>query len=347
MTGDAPIVAIDAMGGDLGVKATIQGGLVALKAHPTLTLILVGDQKKIKRVLKKQKALKEPRLRIHHADEEVAMDEAPSQALRTKKKSSMRLAIDLVKAGEAHACVSSGNTGALMATSRFVLKMLPGIDRPAIVYAIPAINLKTGQRTLSHMLDLGANVDCSADHLFQFAVMGSVLSSSVDNTKKPRVALLNIGEEEMKGLDNIKQAANQLSECKDINYVGYIEGNALFFNQADVIVCDGFIGNIAVKSMEGVAKYMMHTVKETFTRNWWAKLQAVFAMPALSKIKRRLDLKHFNGASFLGLRGIVVKSHGGSDGVAFAAAIHEAIKEIEKDVPGQIHAHLEAVLGDK
>ena len=347
MDTQAPIVAIDAMGGDHGVKSTIAGSLLALGAHPNLKLILVGDATKIKRALAKHKAKNHPMISIHHTEEEVGMDESPAQVLRTKKQSSMRLAIDLVKDARANACVSAGNTGALMATSRFVLKMLPGIDRPAIIYAFPGMNPETGKPTLAHMLDLGANVDCSSDHLFQFAVMGSVMSECVDGKKRPRVALLNIGEEQMKGLDSIKQAAIALGECKDINYVGYVEGNHIFHDRADVIVCDGFIGNIAIKSIEGAGSFFYQTVKESFTHSIWSKLQALLARSALLRVKHRLDIKKYNGATLIGLRGVVIKSHGSADEVAFSAAVGKAVKEIEKDIPGQIHSHLETILGEK
>ena len=347
MTNNISVIAIDAMGGDYGLESTVAGSILALGAHPNIHLILVGNKPKITQQLAHLKVKNQSRLSIHHAEEEVEMCEAPALALRNKKRSSMRLAINLVREGKAQACVSAGNTGALMATSRFVLKMLPGIDRPAIIYAVPGLNSETGKPSVAHMLDLGANVDCSSDHLFQFAVMGSVLSSCVDGKKHPRVALLNIGEEQVKGLDSIKKAAVALDACEDINYVGFIEGNHIFRDRADVIVCDGFIGNIALKSIEGAGSFFYDTVKQSFTYSIWAKVQALFARPALLRIKNRLDLRQYNGATFLGLRGIVIKSHGSADHVAFATAIQKAIKEIEKDVPAQIHSHVETILGEK
>lgn len=339
------IIAIDAMGGDAGLKATVPGALGALAHHTELKIILVGDAIAIKNALKAAKADTHPRIEIQNATEVVAMDESPSQALRTKKDSSMRVAVDLVKQGRAQACVSSGNTGALMATSRFVLKMLPGVDRPAIIYGFPGVNPATGERTFTHMLDLGANIDCTAQHLFEFAVMGSVRTRLIDQIAKPRVALLNIGEEEMKGLESIKDAAKLLSGCPTINYVGFVEGNDFFWDKADVIVCDGFIGNIALKTVEGTAKFISYIVKQSFTSNLLSKLQGALAHLVLRKIKSKLDVRQYNGASLLGLKGIVVKSHGGADSFSFENAINVALKEVHKDLPNKIHTEIEQVLG--
>lgn len=338
-------IAIDAMGGDNGLRATIPGSLRALEKHPELTLILVGNEEQIQKTLRRFKAPNHPRIRIQHATEVVAMDESPALALRNKKDSSMRVAINLVKEGQASACVSSGNTGALMATSRFVLKMLPGIDRPAIIYGMPGIDPKTGERAFSHMLDLGANVDCTSDHLFEFAIMGSVRTTFVDHIEKPRVALLNIGEEEMKGLDVIKETAKRLQECSEINYVGFVEGNDIFWNKADVIVCDGFVGNVSLKTMEGTAKLIASVVKESFSSSIFTKLMAVLAYPVLKKIKNKLDPRQYNGASLLGLKGIVIKSHGGADALSFATAISAAVEEVLQDLPAKIHDQVERILG--
>ncbi len=338
-------IAIDAMGGDKGLRATVPGSLHALEKNPELSIILVGLEDQIKRTLVRFKAPNHPRIKIQHASEVVAMDESPGLALRNKKDSSMRVMINLVKEGLASACVSSGNTGALMATSRFVLKTLPGIDRPAIIYGMPGINPETKEPALSHMLDLGANVDCTVDHLFQFAIMGSVRTAFVDHIDKPRVALLNIGEEEMKGLDVIKETAKRLQECPGINYIGFIEGNDIFWNKADVIVCDGFIGNVSLKTMEGVAKLISFIVKDSFSSGILSKILAVFAYPVLRKIKNKLDPRRYNGASFLGLKGIVIKSHGGTDALGFATAIDAALHEVEQDIPRRIHDQLETILG--
>ena len=306
-------IAVDAMGGDHGVKVTIPAALSVLKHHPLLHLILVCQEPIVRAALAKHKAVNHPRITIHHASEVVEMSDLPSHALRNKKDSSMRVATNLVKEGAAQACVSAGNTGALMATARFVLKVLPGIDRPAIVYAMPGRDPITHAKTSVHMLDLGANVDCSAEHLFQFAVMGSILVSAIHKIERPRVALLNIGEEEIKGLENIKQAAKLLAECSAINYIGFVEGNDIYRGRADVIVCDGFIGNIALKTSEGTAKFIAQTVKSAFNRSLLTKLCGLLAYPALKQIKNDLNINRYNGASFLGLKGIVIKSHGGAE----------------------------------
>jgi glycerol-3-phosphate acyltransferase PlsX len=272
------------------------------------------------------------------------MGESPSSALRNKKDSSMRVAINLVKEGRASACVSAGNTGALMATARFVLKVIPGIDRPAIVYAMPALNHQTGAKTTVHMLDLGANVECDAQHLFQFAVMGSILVSAVNKLERPRVALLNIGEEEIKGLDSIKQASKMLSNCQGLNYIGFVEGNDIYRDRADVIVCDGFIGNIALKTSEGTAKFISQIVKSAFNKNFITKLCGILAYPVLKSIKSDLNINKYNGASFLGLKGIVIKSHGGAVEEAFVSAITRAVFEVQQDVPKLISSQVEALL---
>lgn len=339
-------IAIDAMGGDSGLAMTIPGALKALQAHNALHLVLVGKTDGIQSHLQQYGALDHPGLSIYHAEEVVEMDEKPSAALRYKKKSSMRLAINLVKEGQVDACVSAGNTGALMATSRFVLKMIPGIDRPAIVYALPSQVPGAGEVSSIHMLDLGANLDCTEEHLFQFAQMGSVLRSCVTEDANPRVALLNIGEEEIKGLESIKNAAKLLSECPDINYTGYVEGNDIFNGTADVIVCDGFTGNVALKTTEGVAKFLGAIIKKEFNKNLLTRLTSIGVMPVLMKIKSQLDLNQYNGASLLGLRGTVVKSHGGADEHGFATAIHEAVSEVNNQVPDKIAKRLSQIMGD-
>jgi glycerol-3-phosphate acyltransferase PlsX len=338
-------IAVDAMGGDHGVKVTVPAALSALQHHPELHLILVGREDEIRAALRKHKATESERLSIVNAMEVVEMDELPSHALRNKKHSSMRIAINLVKESKAAACVSAGNTGALMATSRFVLKVIPGIDRPAIVYSMPGMNYETGVKTSFHMLDLGANVECDAEHLFQFAIMGSVLASATTGRAKPRVGLLNIGEEEIKGLESIKQAAKLLSNCESVNYIGFVEGNDIFRDKADVIVCDGFIGNIALKTSEGVAQFILHNVKTAFKSSLIGRICGVLAFPVLMKIKTNLNLKKFNGASLLGLKGIVLKSHGGADEEAFAAAISRAVEEVKQDVPKLISSQVEGLLG--
>ena len=333
-------IALDAMGGDHGVSVVVPAAQQALREHSDLALILVGQPAVIEPELKGWKASERERIRIQPATEVVGMDELPSQALRNKKDSSMRVAVNLVKQGEAAACVSAGNTGALMATARYVLKTLPGIDRPAIITAIPAIDGHT------HMLDLGANVDCSAEHLYQFAVMGSELASAVDNIAAPRIGLLNIGEEEIKGSDAIRQAA-RLLENSHLNYIGFVEGNDIYGNRVDVVVCDGFIGNVSLKTSEGVARMISHFARAEFNRNWLTRLSGLLAVPVLKAFRRRIDPGRYNGASLLGLQGIVIKSHGGADAAAFANAIGIARMEAQKSIPQRIDKRLEALLSQQ
>lgn len=334
-------IALDAMGGDHGVAVTVPAALNALKDHQDLKLILVGDQDALMRALKQHNTDIGDTLLIQHASQQVTMDEKPSQALRSKKDSSMRVAINLVKKGEADACVSAGNTGALMAISRFVLKTLPGVDRPAIISALPTMNGHT------HMLDLGANVDSCADHLFQFAIMGSILSRAIDGIDSPTVGLLNIGEEEMKGNERVKEAARLFAASSHINYVGFIEGDDIYKGTVDVVVCDGFIGNIALKTSEGVARMVTHFMKQEFTRTPLTRLAALIATPVLKAFKRRVDPGQYNGATFIGLQGIVVKSHGGADVAAFGSAIKVAITEVHQAIPDKIGEQLEAMLVDE
>ncbi|RDH84378.1 MAG: phosphate acyltransferase PlsX [endosymbiont of Escarpia spicata] len=331
----AVTISLDAMGGDGGIDVVIPAALDYLKHDKETSLILVGQEALLKERVGSHGF--GDRLKIHHASQEVAMDELPSKALRGKKDSSMRVAINLVKEGVADACVSAGNTGALMATSRFVLKMLPNVDRPAIISALPCIEGQT------YMLDLGANVDCTAEHLFQFAVMGSELVSAVADIPNPRIGLLNIGQEEIKGNEQVK-SAHELLAASSLNYVGYVEGDDVYKGGADVVVSDGFVGNVALKSSEGVAKMISHFMKEGFSKNWLTKLAGLIAMPVLRSLRRRIDPRRYNGASLLGLRGIVIKSHGGADELAFANAISRARKEALTDVPSRIKAQVEAHL---
>ena len=330
-------IALDAMGGDHGPCVVVPAALSIIKESPTLKLILVGDYDVLLAELLKHGANVSPHLLIHHASQRVEMDELPSVALRTKKDSSMRVAINLVQSGAADACVSAGNTGALMATARFVLKTLPGIDRPAIISTLPTMKGHT------RVLDLGANVDSSADVLLQFAVMGSVLTQAVDNIPNPTVGLLNIGEEEMKGNERVKEASRLLA-ASPINYVGYVEGDDIFKGTVDVVVCDGFVGNVALKTTEGVAKMIAHFMREAFSKNIFTKCAALIASPILRAIKMRIDPRRYNGASFVGLNGIVIKSHGSADIFAFANAINEAVHEVNKAVPEKISQQLERLL---
>lgn len=330
-------IALDAMGGDHGPAEVIPAAIHALQENPQLQLILVGREADLKQLLAQHSGYDTSRLEIRHAAEVVEMHEPPSVALRVKKDSSMRVAIELVKAGSAQACVSAGNTGALMAMARYVLKMLPGVDRPAICTTMPGI---AGQ---THILDLGANVVSDSDQLFQFAVMGSELTSAVSNVASPKVALLNVGAEEIKGNDMVKLAATRLSNSH-LNYVGFVEGNDIYTGKVDVIVCDGFTGNIALKASEGVAEFINYHARAEFEKSLYARIAALLSMPILKAIRRKIDPRRYNGASLLGLRGIVVKSHGGADRVSFAHAIEEAIAEVQKNVPDRIAVRLEALL---
>ena len=333
------VIALDAMGGDHGPTVVVPAALAAVSQHGDLNLTLVGDRQVLESELSRHGGTN-PRVKIHHASEQVAMDELPSQALRNKKDSSMRVAVDLVKEGAAEACVSAGNTGALMATGRFVLKTLPGIDRPAIASALPCINGHV------HVLDLGANVESDVDQLVQFAVMGAVLASAVDNIERPRVALLNIGAEEIKGNEPVKEAAKRLVSS-DLNYVGFVEGDGIYKGVADVIVCDGFVGNVALKSSEGVALMISAFMREEFKRSVFTRLAGLVAMPVLRALRGRIDPREYNGASLVGLRGIVVKSHGGADQVAFRHAIEVALAEAAMKVPQRITSLIEPLLAHK
>ena len=329
------------MGGDHGIPVVVAAAKRILTQFHDIRLILVGDEAALSTELEKAGMSLSEKLSLKHASQSVDMDESPALALRNKKDSSMRVAINLVKSGDADACVSAGNTGALMATARFVLKTLPGIDRPAICSTLPAIQGHT------HMLDLGANVGSDPDHLLQFAVMGSTLVQAMDNNPKPSIGLLNIGSEEIKGDATIKAAAKLIASHTELNYYGFVEGDDIFNGTVDIVVCDGFIGNVALKASEGVAKMMGHYIKEEFTRNLPSKLAGLVAKPVLNSFKARIDPREYNGASFLGLRGIVVKSHGGADDYSFAKAIQVAAIEAEQNVPGRISSQLEEFLQER
>jgi glycerol-3-phosphate acyltransferase PlsX len=322
------IISLDAMSGDLGAEVVVRAAHQALRKNSRLELLLVGDKDELQGHVTKIIG-DEPRLTIVHASEVVGMSDSPVDAMRKKKDSSMRVAINLVKEGKAAACVSAGNTGALMGTAKFVLKMLPGIDRPAIITELPA---KGGSL---HMLDLGANTVCTAEHLFQFAVMGSIVTEDITGVENPRVALLNIGAEDSKGHDTIKDAAALLN-ASTLNYVGFIEGSELFSGKADVVVTDGFTGNVALKTMEGTVGLAAHYLKRAFTRNMFSRLQAILARPVLRHFAGRMDSRKYNGATLVGLNGIVIKSHGSADSYAFEHAIDTAVVEVRKQVPQQI-----------
>jgi glycerol-3-phosphate acyltransferase PlsX len=327
-------IAIDAMGGDHGTHVTIPAAVRYLQQHPTDTIVLVGLPDAIEAELRTVKTSIGPRLRIQAASEVVGMDESPQLVLRSKKDSSMRVAINLVKNGEASACVSAGNTGALMATARYVLKMLPGIDRPAIASFLPTYK---GQVC---MLDLGANVDCNAENLLQFALMGTALVYAIEHKNNPTVGLLNIGSEDIKGNEIVKQAS-ELLQKSDLNFYGNIEGNDIFKGVTDVVVCDGFVGNVALKTTEGLAQMLGGFLREEFNRNILTKLAGLIATPVLKAFRRRVDPRRYNGASLLGLKGIVLKSHGSADAFAFFCAIERAAEEARGGMLHHISEHIE------
>jgi glycerol-3-phosphate acyltransferase PlsX len=320
-----PVIAVDAMGGDHGPSVTVPASLDFLAQDPESTLLLVGLKEPLERELARADAALRSRIEIVPATEVVGMDEDVRTAIRTKKDSSMRVAIDLVKEGRAHACVSAGNTGALMGTAKFVLKTLPGIDRPAICAVLPT------RKGRVYALDLGANADCTPEHLQQFAIMGSTLVREMEGIERPTVGLLNIGSEEIKGNEVVKKAG-ELLRSTPINFHGNVEGDDIYKGTTDVVVCDGFAGNVALKTSEGLAKMLGDFLKEEFTRSWWTKLLALFAWPILRRFRNRVDHRLYNGAALLGLRGIVVKSHGSADRLAFATALRRAAGEARHDL---------------
>ena len=321
------------MGGDFGPRCIVPACLSAMAENPSLELILVGQAPVLEEILSRQPGVDRARLRVEHASEIIAMDERPAQALRNKPDSSMRQALELVRQGRAQACVSAGNTGALMALARYVLKTLPGIDRPAMVTGIPT----QAGRTL--LLDLGANVDCSAEHLYQFAVMGAV-AAEVQGTLRPRIALLNVGTEDIKGNQQVKLAASLLQQADELNYCGFIEGDGLYRGEADVVVCDGFVGNILLKSSEGLVTMLSARIASLFRESLGSRLVGSLAMPLLRRLQDELAPAQHNGASFLGLQGIVVKSHGGADEEAFKVAIARAVVEVRENLPQRLHSRL-------
>ncbi len=321
------------MSGDLGAEVVVRAAAATLTKYRSIELVLVGDETELNGLVHDIVG-DDARLRIQHASQVVAMTDPPADAIRKKKDSSMRVAINLVKAGEADACVSAGNTGALMATAKFVLKMLPGIDRPAIIAELP-----TRDGSL-HMLDLGANTQATAEHLFQYAVMGSIVAADINGIDKPRVALLNIGVEDTKGNEIVRDAA-ALLQASALNYVGFIEGSDLLSGKADVAVTDGFTGNVSLKTMEGTVALCKESLRNAFSRNWLTRLQAIFAAPVLRSLAAQMDSRKYNGATLAGLNGIVIKSHGSADAYAFQHAIDTAIVEVRNQLPQQIGTLLE------
>ncbi|PIE23788.1 MAG: phosphate acyltransferase [Neptuniibacter caesariensis] len=331
-------IAIDVMGGDFGPRVTIPATLSALKRYPHISAQLVGRSEAITPYLKSLNADIACRVELVHAPDTISMAAKPSQTLRAGQKSSMYKALELVAENKAQACVSAGNTGALMVLGRYVLRTLPGIDRPAIISSVPT--------ALGHcyMLDLGANVDCSAEHLLQFAIMGSVMTQAVEGIESPRVGLLNIGQEEVKGNEQVKLASRLIEEQGGLNYIGYIEGDDLYAGRADVVVCDGFVGNIVLKSSEGLARLISRKFQAEFKQGFYRRLLALLASPVLNALKKQMDPSRNNGASLLGLQGIVIKSHGSADKKGFGYALDQAVAEVEKNVPSKICRELEAKL---
>ena len=336
-TNGTATIALDAMGGDFGPEVVIPAAVHVVKKHKDIHMILVGDEVRLRDCAKQHDIDLDEHFEIQHASQVVEMHEDPRHAVRKKKDSSMRVAINMVKEGRAKAVVSAGNTGALMATAKFVLKTLPGIERPAICTTIPSYGGHT------HMLDLGANVDSSPEQLFQFAVMGSVLAEAVDNMHKPKVGLLNIGSEDSKGNAQVK-AAHKLLQKGPFNYIGFVEGDDIYTDKVDVVVCDGFVGNVSLKTMEGVAKMISTMMREEFKKSTFSMLAGLIAMPVLNRFKKRVDPRNYNGASMLGLTGIVIKSHGSADMLSYANAIEIAILEADKSVPAHIHECMEPIL---
>ncbi|MBX3591630.1 MAG: phosphate acyltransferase PlsX [Burkholderiaceae bacterium] len=332
-------IAIDCMGGDHGLSVTVPAALDFLKQVDDARLLLVGRKDAIDQALAKSRTVDSTRIEVRHASEVVAMDDPPATALRSKRDSSMRVAIELVKSGDADACVSAGNTGALMAISRFVLKMQPGIDRPAIATQLPN---QTGGTTT--MLDLGANVDCEPRHLLQFAVMGAALVTALEGKERPTVGLLNIGEEVIKGNDTVKQAGELLREST-LDFRGNVEGNDIYEGTTDVVVCDGFVGNIALKTSEGLARMLGGFIREEYKRHVFTRLMALLSLPVLMRFRKRLDHRRYNGASLVGLRGVVIKSHGSADAYAFEFALRRAYDAVRNGLVQRIEQALPRIQG--
>ena len=335
-------IALDIMGGDNGPLITLPAVEKALQEFPQLNFILCGDADAMESYFQNTQPAFRERLTFQHCTQSVAMDEKPTQALRNKKDSSMRKMLELVEASQADACVSAGNTGALLAMAYYVLKTLPGIDRPALISTMP-----TNSKHKVFLLDLGANIESDGETLFQYAVMGSVLAEEVAGIQSPKVALLNVGEEQIKGNDKVKYAGKLLNEADGINYIGFVEGSDIFTEYADVVVTDGFVGNIALKSCEGLAKLVINEVKRVSNKNIITRIMAKIALPLLRRIYLRVNPDQYNGASLIGLRGIVVKSHGNATSEAFLYAIREAVQEVSRQVPNKIKDKIESVLMER
>ena len=331
------LIAIDAMGGDFGPHLIVPACIASLVEFPSLHLVLVGQAPVLEELIALHPGVDRARLQVEHANEVIGMDERPTHALRGKPDASMRVMLELVRSGRAKACVSAGNTGALMALSLYVLKPLPGIDRPAMVTAVPTA------RGVCHLLDLGANVDCSAEQLYQFAVMGSV-AAEAQGVVRPRVALLNVGTENIKGNQQVKLAASLLQQAQGLNYIGFVEGDGLYRGEADVVVCDGFVGNILLKSSEGLVSMISERIEALFNEGFVSRLAGAVALPLLKRLRGELAPARHNGASFLGLQGIVVKSHGAASSEGFQSAIRRAVIEVRENLPQRLHGRLEDLL---
>ncbi len=327
-------IAVDAMGGDRGSAVIVSAALVAVKENEALSIILVGLRSELEAFLHSG----HPRISVVEAADVVRMGERPSHALRHKQNSSMAVTLRLVRDGEAQGCVSAGNTGALMAFGRSIIRMYPGIERPAITKLIPSL------RGRCHVLDLGANVDASAENLYQYALMGSLMASAISNLAEPRVALLNVGEEEIKGNEQVRLASHMLAQSDTINYIGYVEGSDLFRDVADVVVCDGFVGNVALKTGEGVAGLLIELLEQAFSKNLYGRVVGWLAKPVLNRVLDMMDPARHNGASFLGLQGVVIKSHGNASERAMLAAIRQAVLEVELEVPSRINERLDDLM---
>ncbi|WP_303046388.1 phosphate acyltransferase PlsX [Aquipseudomonas alcaligenes] len=331
------LIAIDAMGGDFGPHLIVPACIASLVEFPSLHLVLVGQAPVLEELIALHPGVDRARLQVEHASEVIGMDERPTHALRGKPDASMRVMLELVRSGRAKACVSAGNTGALMALSLYVLKPLPGIDRPAMVTAVPTA------RGVCHLLDLGANVDCSAEQLYQFAVMGSV-AAETQGVVRPRVALLNVGTENIKGNQQVKLAASLLQQAQGLNYIGFVEGDGLYRGEADVVACDGFVGNILLKSSEGLVSMISERIEALFNEGFVSRLAGAVALPLLKRLRGELAPARHNGASFLGLQGIVVKSHGAASSEGFQSAIRRAVIEVRENLPQRLHGRLEDLL---
>lgn len=335
-------LAVDAMSGDRGAAVAVSAALAAVTENEALSIILVGIRSELEALLygadRDSGSAGHPRISIAEAVDVVRMNERPSHALRHKQNASMAVALRLVRDGEAQGCVSAGNTGALMAFGRSIIRMYPGIERPAITKLIPSL------RGRCHVLDLGANVDASAENLYQYALMGSLMASAISDLPEPRVALLNVGEEEIKGNEQVRLASHLLAQCDTINYIGYVEGSDLFRDVADVVVCDGFVGNIALKTGEGVAGLLIELLEQAFSRGLYGRFVGWLARPVLGRLLKLMDPARHNGASLLGLQGVVIKSHGNANERALLAAIRQATKEVEMEVPRRINDRLDDLM---